>query len=120
MPPASARAIDPREQFRVASPTRTCAVLNTYKQPTVYGLLGRQEFDPEALREEIFANSRADQSFAKNLSELCEQRLGSKLYANLMMLGVAFQLVGPPPARIVPATAASEPSACTITRSSPW
>src|SRR6185503_3988768 len=88
----AARAIDPREQFRVASPTRTCAVLNTYKQPTVYGLLGRQDFDPEALREEIFANSRADQSFAKNLSELCEQRLGSKLYANLMMLGVAFQL----------------------------
>ena len=30
--------------------------------------------------------------FAKNLSELCEQRLGSKLYANIMMLGVAFQL----------------------------
>jgi indolepyruvate ferredoxin oxidoreductase len=38
-----ARAIDPREQFRVASPEKTCAVLNTYKQPTVYGLLGRQK-----------------------------------------------------------------------------
>ncbi|HZN68541.1 MAG TPA: DUF6537 domain-containing protein, partial [Tepidisphaeraceae bacterium] len=88
----AARAIDPREQFRVASPDKTCAVLNTFKQPTVYGLLGRQDFDPDALREEIFAHCRHDQSFARNLSDLCEQRLGSKLYANLMMLGVAFQL----------------------------
>jgi indolepyruvate ferredoxin oxidoreductase len=88
----AARAIDPREQFRVASADRTCAVLNTYKQPTVFALLGRQDFDPDALRDEIFAQCKADQSFAKNLSELCEQRLGSKLYANLMMLGVAFQL----------------------------
>jgi indolepyruvate ferredoxin oxidoreductase len=88
----AARAIDPREQFRVASPERTCAVLNTFKQPTVFGLLGRQDFDPDALRDEIYAHCRAEQSFAKNLSELCEQRLGSKLYANLMMLGVAFQL----------------------------
>jgi indolepyruvate ferredoxin oxidoreductase len=88
----AARAIDPREQFRVAASDRTCAVLNTYKQPTVFALLGRQDFDPDALRDEIFAHCKADQSFSKNLSELCEQRLGSKLYANLMMLGVAFQL----------------------------
>ena len=71
----AARAIDPREQFRVASPGKTCAVLNTFKQPTVYGLLGRQDFDPDALREEIFAHCRHDQSFARNLSDLCEQRL---------------------------------------------
>ena len=88
----AARAIDPREQFRVAAPERTCAVLNTYKQPTVFTLLGRQDFDPEALREEIFGHCRPEHSFAKNLSELCEQRLGSKLYANIMMVGVAFQL----------------------------
>src|SRR5688500_4138526 len=47
----AARAIDPRENFRVASPDRTCAVLNVSRQPTVYALLGRQDFDPEALRE---------------------------------------------------------------------
>jgi indolepyruvate ferredoxin oxidoreductase len=88
----AARAIDPRENFRVASPGRTCAVLNVYRQPTVYGLLGKQDFDPEALREEIFAHTRAEHSFAKDISALCEQRLGSKLYANIMMLGVAFQL----------------------------
>ncbi len=88
----AARAIDPRDQFRVASPQRTAAVLNTHKQPTVYTLLGKQDFDPEALREEIFAHCNAESSFAINLSELCERRLGSKLYANIMMLGVAFQL----------------------------
>ena len=88
----AARAIDPREQFRIASPDRTCAVLNMHKQPTVYTLLGRQNFDPDALREEIYDHCRPEHCFARNLSELCEQRLGSKLYANIMMLGVAFQL----------------------------
>jgi indolepyruvate ferredoxin oxidoreductase len=88
----AARAIDPREQFRVASADRTATVLNLYRQPTVYTLLGKEDFDPDKLREEIFASSKPEHSFAKNLSELCEQRLGSKLYANIMMLGVAFQL----------------------------
>jgi indolepyruvate ferredoxin oxidoreductase len=86
------RAIDPREQFRVASKERTCAVLNLHKQPTVYALLGREDFDPDALREEIYSQCREDFSFAKNLAEICEQRLGSKQFVNIMMLGVAFQL----------------------------
>jgi indolepyruvate ferredoxin oxidoreductase len=84
--------VDPREQFRVAHKDRTCAVLNLHKQPTVYALLGKSDFDPEALKDEIFAHSRVDCSFAKNLSALCEQRLGSKQFVNIMMLGVAFQL----------------------------
>ncbi len=88
----AARAIDPREQFRIASPERTCAVLNSYRQPTVYTLLGKEDFDPDALRDDIFDQCRPEHSFAQNLSELCEQRLGSKLYANIMMLGVAYQL----------------------------
>src|SRR5207237_1165942 len=69
----AARAIDPREQFRIAHKDRTCAVLNTHKQPTVYHLLGRSDFDPEQLRQDIFDHCRAECSFAKNLSELCEQ-----------------------------------------------
>src|SRR5439155_23061887 len=43
----AARATDPREQFRVAHKNRTCAVLNLHKQPTVYTLLGKDDFDPE-------------------------------------------------------------------------
>jgi len=73
----------PREQFRVAATDRTAAVLNMHKQPTVYALLGKQDFDPEALREEIFSHCRIESSFAINLSEICERRLGSKLYANI-------------------------------------
>jgi indolepyruvate ferredoxin oxidoreductase len=88
----AARALDPREQFRVAHKDRTAAVLNQYKQPTVMTLLGKSDFDPEALREEIFNNCRADLSFSRNLSDICEQRLGSKQFVNIMMLGVAFQL----------------------------
>ncbi len=88
----AARAIDPREQFRVASPSRTCAVLNSYKQATVFHLLGKSDFDPEQLKQDIFAHCRADRSYAHNLSELCEQRLGSKQFVNIMILGVAYQL----------------------------
>jgi indolepyruvate ferredoxin oxidoreductase len=88
----AARALDPREQFRVAHKDRTAAVLNEFKQPTVLTLLGRHDFDPAALRQEIFDNCRADLSFSRNLSEICEQRLGSKQFVNIMMLGVAFQL----------------------------
>ncbi len=40
----AARAIDPREQFRVASPEQTAAVLNLHKQPTVFNLLGKRRF----------------------------------------------------------------------------
>jgi indolepyruvate ferredoxin oxidoreductase len=86
------RAIDPREQFRVASKERTCSVVNLHRQPTVFALLGKQDFDPEKLKAEIFAHSREEHSYAKNLSKLCEERLGSKQYVNIMMLGVAYQL----------------------------
>jgi indolepyruvate ferredoxin oxidoreductase len=88
----AARAIDPREQFRVASPEHTAAVLNLHKQPTVYTLLGRDDFDPEKLREQIFQQCNPQHSFAANLSEICERRLGSKQFANIMMLGMAYQL----------------------------
>jgi indolepyruvate ferredoxin oxidoreductase len=88
----AARAIDPREQFRVAHKDRTAAVLNLHKQPTVLTLLGKSDFDPDALRDEIYEHCRQDLSYAQNLSELCEQRLGSKQFVNIMMLGVAFQL----------------------------
>ncbi len=88
----AARAIDPREQFRVANKSRTAAVLNTHKQPTVYMLLGKQDFDADTLRQQIFDACDPARSFAKNLSEICEQRLGSKQFVNIMMLGVAYQL----------------------------
>jgi indolepyruvate ferredoxin oxidoreductase len=88
----AARAVDPREQFRVASSAHTTAVLNTYKQATVNVLLGANDFDPDVLREQILESCNGERSFAKNLSEICEHRLGSKQFVNIMMLGVAYQL----------------------------
>ena len=88
----AARAIDPRESFRVASKSRTSAVLNTHKQATVPVLLGQDDFDPEKQRERILEVCNPENSFARNLSELCEQRLGSKQFVNIMMLGVSYQL----------------------------
>jgi indolepyruvate ferredoxin oxidoreductase len=88
----AARAIDPREQFRVASPEQTAAVLNLHKQPTVYTLLGRDDFDPEALRDEIIEHCNPNWSYSANWSEICERRLGSKQFVNILMLGVAYQL----------------------------
>jgi indolepyruvate ferredoxin oxidoreductase len=88
----AARAIDPREQFRVASPQHTAAVLNMHKQSTVLSLLGRSDFDPEALREEIAAHCLPGHVFATNLAEICERRLGSKQFVNILMLGVAHQM----------------------------
>jgi indolepyruvate ferredoxin oxidoreductase len=87
----AARAVDPREQFRVASPLHTAAVLNTHKQATVNILLGKEDFDPDALREQILEACDPERSFAKNLSVICEQRLGSKQFVNIMMLGAAYQ-----------------------------
>jgi len=88
----AARAVDPQQSFRVASSQHTAAVLNLYKQPTVNLLLGEQDFDPDALREEIFARCHPEHRYANNLSEICERRLGSKQFVNIMMLGVAYQL----------------------------
>ena len=88
----AARAVDPRDVFRIATKDRTAAVVNTYKQATIETLLGRADFDPEALREGILKSCRAEWSYANDLSTLCERRLGSKQFVNIIMLGVAFQL----------------------------
>src|SRR6202042_67038 len=53
------------------------------------------------LRNEIFEHCDPANSFAANLSEICERRLGSKQFANIMMLGVAYQL------GLIPVTARS-------------
>src|SRR5207248_10036100 len=82
----------PREPFPDHHKNHTAAVQNLHKQPTVYTLLGREDFSPDELREEIYTHCREDLSYAKNLSQICEERLGSKQFVNIMMLGVAYQL----------------------------
>ncbi|MGA2265968.1 MAG: FAD-dependent oxidoreductase [Phycisphaerae bacterium] len=87
----AARALDPKGRMRIASKDRTAAVINTDKIATIRGLMGWDDFDPAALEQIIHRNTRSDDYLARNISRFCEKYLGSKLYANMMMLGFAFQ-----------------------------
>ncbi len=85
------RAIDPKLPFRVCSPDRTATVLNTDLAPTTYMLLGREEFEPEALLKDIAQRSKSENFLAINVTKLCERLLATKLHMNMALLGAAFQ-----------------------------
>jgi len=87
----AARTLDPKGRFRIATKDRTAAVINTDKIPTIRGLMGQEDFDVEQLEKLIRSHTRSDDYLARNISRICEKYLGSKLYANIMMLGFAFQ-----------------------------
>ncbi len=87
----AARALDPKGRTRIAAKDRTAAVINTGKTDTICGLIGRDEFDVDELEKVIRAQTREDDCSARNISRICEKYLGSKLYANIMMIGFAFQ-----------------------------
>lgn len=85
------RAIDPSQPHRVASPQRTAVVVNTLKTPTILTLMGENDFDIAQLEETLRRYTRRDQYVSFNVGTLCEHLLGSKQYANIMMLGIAYQ-----------------------------
>ena len=85
------RAIDPKRPYRVASPGHTAAVVNTAKTPTILGLMGREDFEPSDLEQSLRRYTNAQHYFGYNVGDLCERLLDSKLYANIMMLGIAYQ-----------------------------
>ena len=87
----AARALDPNGRTRIACRDRTAAVINTDKVQTIRGLMGREDFDPEALENLIRSHTREDDFLARNIGRICQKYLGTKLYANIMMLGFAFQ-----------------------------
>jgi len=85
------RGIDPSLPYRVASPQRTAAVVNTAKTPTILTLMGKDDFDVGSIERTLRRYTRDDQFFGFNVGDLCERVLDTKLYANIMMLGIAFQ-----------------------------
>jgi len=86
------RAMDPKGRTRAVSKDRTSAVVNTAKVKTVPGLIaGTDDFDVDELAEVVRANTVAEDFMARDISRICEKYLGSKMYANVMMLGFAFQ-----------------------------
>ena len=85
------RGINAQSLFRIASPTRTAVVVNTAKTETISTLIGKEHFDTEMLEEALQAHTKADAYFGIDLFAVSEQLFGNKVYANIMLLGTAFQ-----------------------------
>jgi indolepyruvate ferredoxin oxidoreductase len=87
----AARALDPSTNQRVGSRARTAVVVNTHKTPTILTLLGKDDFEVHRLESLLRERTRAEAYFSADLSKCSEAYFGTQLYANIMMLGVAFQ-----------------------------
>ena len=85
------RGLDPKAGFRVAAPDRTVAIVNTAKTDTVTTLIGQDDFKLSDLEKWLQRYTDADAYFGANVFDISERFLGNKLYANMMLLGVAFQ-----------------------------
>jgi indolepyruvate ferredoxin oxidoreductase len=87
----AARAIDPSTNQRVGSRERTAVVVNTHKTPTILTLLGKDDFQVARLEALLRHHTRAEAYFSQNVSAVSEKFFGTQIYANIMMLGIAFQ-----------------------------
>ncbi|MCP4376725.1 MAG: indolepyruvate ferredoxin oxidoreductase, partial [bacterium] len=87
----AARAMDPTGRIKIACSDTTAAVINTDKIATINGVMGADDFEPDELEKIIRTQTRQSDYLARNIAIICEKYLGSKVYANLMMLGFAFQ-----------------------------
>ncbi len=85
------RGIDPQHPYRIASPQHTTAVVNTAKTPTILTLMGREDFRIDDLEKMVRDHTIAEHYTSFNVGDLCERVLDTKLYANIMMIGIAFQ-----------------------------
>ncbi len=85
------RGLDPKLPYRVASPQCTVAVVNTANTPTIMSLMGKETFSPNDLQTAIKKYTNKDFYFGFNVGDLSERLLDSKLYVNIMMLGMAYQ-----------------------------
>jgi indolepyruvate ferredoxin oxidoreductase len=90
-PLEAVRAIDSKSVWRVASPDRTVAVINTDWTPTIRTLMGRDNFRVDELEALLKTATRGEQYFSARITSLCERIFGTKLYANITMLGAAYQ-----------------------------
>jgi indolepyruvate ferredoxin oxidoreductase len=86
------RAVDPKTHARILHPEKTRAVVNTAMSPTVLMLMGKNAASTAGGAAALKACLRPDGYWGEDLSSLSEQSFGSKLYANMMLLGAAFQL----------------------------
>jgi indolepyruvate ferredoxin oxidoreductase len=86
----AARGLDPKGNLRVGGP-RTRAIVNRQKTPTIHTLLGTDDFCVDTLETTLRTHTDASGYFSADVSDLSERVFGTKLYANVIMLGIAFQ-----------------------------
>jgi indolepyruvate ferredoxin oxidoreductase len=86
----AARGLDPKGNLRVGGP-RTRAIVNRQKTPTIHTLLGTDDFCVETLEAALRRYTDREAYFSADVSQLSERIFGTKLYANVIMLGIAFQ-----------------------------
>ncbi|NKB70547.1 MAG: indolepyruvate ferredoxin oxidoreductase [Candidatus Latescibacteria bacterium] len=87
----AARGVDPQGRHQIANTQTTAAVINTAKTPTIDVLIGSDDYDTSDLTQAIRQCTHEEAFFGADLFHLCESYLGNKLYANVMMLGIAYQ-----------------------------
>jgi indolepyruvate ferredoxin oxidoreductase len=85
------RGLDPEGYGRVASPEHTTAVVETGKRHTIRTLTGEEDFDPLELERLLKEYTNPESYFGMDLGEISERFLGNKIYANSILLGVAYQ-----------------------------
>ncbi len=85
------RGLESMGNVRVASPRHTTAVVETGKRHTVLTLTGQDEFDTSELEDVLKQHTNAEGFFGMDLGEISERFLGNKIYANSILLGVAYQ-----------------------------
>jgi indolepyruvate ferredoxin oxidoreductase len=87
----AARGVDPRANLCVAHPTRTAAVINRAATYPVSVLIGNDQWRGDELVEILRGRTRPGAFSALDLSLVAERLLGHKLYANIILLGFAYQ-----------------------------
>nr|MCU0254483.1 2-oxoacid:acceptor oxidoreductase family protein [Acidobacteriota bacterium] len=85
------RGVHPGGTLRVAHREKTRAVVNLGSQQTVLSQASRDVLDTEALAALLRTRTRGDDSLYADFSRIAEAELGSRVYANVMLLGVAYQ-----------------------------
>jgi indolepyruvate ferredoxin oxidoreductase len=90
-PLEATRSLSPTGNLRVGSPGRTVAVVNAYKTPTILTLLGKDDFSVAELEDTLRRYTKSDEYFGLNVAGISEYFFGTKLYANIVLLGIAFQ-----------------------------
>jgi len=83
------RGVDAGHRYRVASPARTAAVVNTSRTST--GPMGKEELATGDLEAGLRRYTHPRRCLAFEVGQISERLLGSKLYVNTIMLGMAYQ-----------------------------